>query len=92
MLGGATYSKISSIPCKHDNTFFVEISMRPLLPVIYVSHEKKDTLHESVSSGKVTTFLAYRACLSTCIFKAHIEKHSKRSAVDASRPGNTSTV
>ena len=30
--------------------------------------------------------------LSACIFKAHIEKHLKGPAVDASRSGNASTV
>ena len=36
--------------CKQDNTDFAEISMRGLLLVIDASHERKDSLHESVSS------------------------------------------
>ena len=50
MLGGCNLFQDSSIPWKHDNTDFLEISMRPLLPVIDAIHEEKVSLHESISS------------------------------------------
>ena len=76
--------------CKHDNTDFVEITMRGLLPVI--DAKRKDSLHEIMSSWKPATFFTYKNCLSIQTSKAHINRHLKRSAVYASRSGNASTV
>ena len=77
---------------QNDNTDFAEIPMRRLLPVIDASHEKNVYFHESISSWKSTTFFAYKNCLLIYIFKVHIERHFKRSAIDDSRSGNASTI
>ena len=90
MLGGCSLFQDFLNTCKHDNTDFVKISMRGLLPVIEAT--RKDSLHEFMSSWKPTTFSVYKNCLSTYTSKAQTYRHLKRSAVDASRSGNASTV
>ena len=69
--------------CKNDNTDFVEILMTGLLPVI--DAKRKYSLHQFMYSWKLTTHTSNTS-------KAHIDRHLKRSAVDVSRSGNSSTV
>ena len=90
MLGGCYLFQDFLNTCKQDNTDFVEITMRGLLPVI--DAKRKDSLHEIMSSWKPATFFTYKNCLSIHTSKAHIDRHLKRSAVYASRSGNASTV